>query len=190
MANWRDRITVAPLWAYFLMMCALCGPAFGVLWWLLTPEPDVSAALAGGVLFGLCFPAVVTFAAAKERRRLDEAAGTALRRRDRLELARAARVGEPPADPALDRPMLALLERRLAQTKSAARTNPWIFGALALFSLLRASDDGNPQAYAGTAVFLVFLIASPKILNRKAARLQRLEQHIRTRSEKTAQPKG
>jgi hypothetical protein len=158
--------------------------------WLQMPEADAWSALAGGVVFGVCFSAIITSSAARERRRLRETVGD-LRRQDLLALERAARVGEPPADPALDRPMLATLERRRTQLESAARTNPWLFGVLAVAGLLRAFAVGEPRVYAGTAVFLVFLIASLKILGMRRARLERLERQIRARAEgPVTQPEG
>ncbi|SEG93398.1 hypothetical protein SAMN04489712_13843 [Thermomonospora echinospora] len=190
MANWRDKITVAPPWAYFLLTCAFCGPSFGVLMWLLMPQADAWSALAGGVAFGVGFPAFITSSVVRERRRLRETAGD-LSRQDLLALARAVRVGEPPADPALDRPLLAMLERRRTQLESAARSNPWIFGALAAVGLLRAFTEGEPRVYAGTAVLLVLLIVSLKLLSMRRTRLERLEQQISAREERPAtQPEG
>ena len=167
-------MATAPLWALFLgstvyfAAVLLFAPGMGPRWFT------------GAILAGLAFGTWMTGFVAVTRRRDRRAAGPG-GIPDRVAVARALRTGQAPTDHVLDQPLLALIERRRRQHQGASMVNPWLFGGLALLSLVSAVAGRDPASLVYAAFFLALLMYVRRASVRSLARLAHLESVIRQR---------
>jgi hypothetical protein len=170
--SWRDRLRAAPLWVLFVYYAV----AFGALGLIL--PGGTADSVGGAVVGGLGFGAAMTAVTAVWRRRDTAAAG----RRggsERVLMERALRTGELPADPSLDPALMALITRRRSQLNWGRKAGPWVFGTLAVMSVLIALVHWPYVFYA--VVFIGFLVWGCRSSARSEQRLNSLEQALRAR---------
>jgi hypothetical protein len=161
-------------------MVALSSAGFGIATWL-TEAVSGLGALLSGAAFGVFFAGFMTGWLALQRRRDNAATGNAPSP-DRVELARAVRTGEPPADHALDPAVLRLVDRRRVQIRRAKRAFPWVFGTITLAGLVNAVSTHSVVQYAMVALLVAVAVSSWMSSGRGLARMDRLEAAIRERS--------
>jgi hypothetical protein len=149
--------------------------------WLGTPKMGGLGALGVGAFFGVFFGVCMTAWVAIVRRR-DGAVTGSLSRSDRVQLNRAARAGEPPADPALDQAALALIERRRGQVRWSSKAGPWIFGAMALIGVMETVSTHSVVSPCLTVADVGLIIVMRASTARQTTRLDLLERAIRERS--------
>ncbi|MDL4819824.1 hypothetical protein [Actinomadura opuntiae] len=176
MVNWRDRVQTTPIWAFFLIVAVL-----------LTVYLDALAVALGqsahGVLvlslFALALAAVSAGLAAVRRAWVSKRIGR-YPRSAWTEMACAFRTGRPPDDPALDEPLLALIERRKAQRRRLRRQRP---AALVLFILWCAASLYLKLLDWRPLLVLIVVIPSVQIplLRRRRAVDRLLAERIRGR---------
>ncbi|MBO2458632.1 hypothetical protein [Actinomadura violacea] len=176
MPNWRDRFAAAPLWVIALVSAAVVAAYFDAIA-LAGGEPARSlprfSLAAGGI--SLLFTAI----AAVNRWWVRRVAGRHPRDA-RVAMTAAFRTGRPPADPALDEPLLALIERRKADRARLRRWRPAVVGLLVVWcglGLYLELLDWRP--------LVVLLVLLPSVLvplqRRQRNRSRLLEKRIRAR---------
>jgi hypothetical protein len=182
--SWRDRSQTAPLWAWFLYF-TIFGPLFAGSFWLADPDVTALGALFLMIFGGLGFSGLMTAWLAAVRRRDHDVLGD-LTRSDRIEMARAARTGELPLDRALDRPMLALIERRRTQNRRSRVSLPFGGGAIALITAANALSTGSWWYWAHAAALTALVIAGTIQATRNVTKLDRLETAINIRIQESS----
>ncbi|RAY16861.1 hypothetical protein DPM19_01455 [Actinomadura craniellae] len=162
------------------MLFLLFGSFFGAFYFLLTPDADAGYALVAGVLGGLFF-ALVMGAFLRIARGRDRAVTGDLSRADAVEVARAGRTGELPAERDLDGPMLDLIKRRREQYRRSSVSGPLVLGAIALLHVGNALNTGVGWWWAGAALMVTLLVWTRVQAQRNLAKLDRLETAINSR---------
>ncbi|MFC9976311.1 hypothetical protein ACFVH6_36000 [Spirillospora sp. NPDC127200] len=180
MTDLRDRIATAPPWAYFLGAAVPSALGWVLLTALLQPDPAFGSLLALGAAFGVLFGGAMTVALVLMRRRERARIGH-LSREQLTDVTRALRTGEPAADPGLDEATLAQARHRRAQLRTAARRNPWLYGAFAALSVLNSVLNDSPGWYLLVALFLALIVLTFVTTPRALARLDILEAAIGAR---------
>lgn len=161
--------TALPLWAIALCCLVVTTGAFGAFLRLAAPEASTAVDLSGGLVAGLVV-AVLAAAGLADRR---------FRRRwsrtERIAMVRAQRSGEAPADPVLDRAVLAMIARRRPLLRWQARYGPWAIALLGVADLTSVISDRVGTGLPGF-VFFAAAIAYTRIAPpRSLRRLDRLE---------------
>jgi hypothetical protein len=168
--EWRIRLALAPLRAFFIVCLVVCATLF----WLAAGHDGRSIVV--GLVFGLCVAGVAIATVAVTRRREQArtgiGAGTGW-----SAVIRAMLTGDAPADTTLDEGLLKMVTRRRTQL----RRLPWIFSVGALVYLTFAIA----QPHADT-ILIAALWGALSIVNwiqrvRDAPRLTRLEETLRAR---------
>ncbi|MEW2359157.1 hypothetical protein [Spirillospora sp. NPDC029432] len=147
----------------------------------MTPGTSALGAVVAAILFGPAFAAMMTAWLALVRRRDRDATGD-LDRDDEARMVHAARTGRLPDDRALDDPMLALIDRRRRQNRSALILNPPLFSGLILISITTIRSSGNDWWWAFAAYCLAMIAVSTHQAIRNIRRLDRLRVAIIARS--------
>ena len=166
------RPATLPLWAVALCALAVTTAGFGAFLRVAAPEASTAVDLSGGGVVG-AFTAVLTVAGLADRR-----FRRMWSRTERIAMARAYRSGEPPADPVLERAVLAMTARKGRILRWQARYGPWSIALLGVADLASVISDrvgtGLPCFVFFAAAVAYTRIAPPRSLRR----LDRLETAI------------
>ncbi|QKG21833.1 hypothetical protein [Actinomadura verrucosospora] len=176
MPDWRDRFAAAPLWVIALVSAALVAAYFDAIA-LAGGEPARSLpkfSLAGGGIAVL-----VTAVAAVNRWWVHRVAGRHPRDA-RVSMAAAFRTGRPPTDPALDGPLLALIERRKADRARLRRWRPAVVVLLIVWCGLGLYVDLVDWRPPVVVLVLILAVLVP-LQRRQRNRYRLLEERIRAR---------
>jgi hypothetical protein len=109
-------------------------------------------------------------------RRRDRNTTGDLSRSAQTAMALAARTGEPPADRALDEPLLALIERRRTQHRRSLILTPLVMVGPLLYSLLEALDAGHWGWWGGAlfiSTMLIVALVQAQVALTKLVRVER-----------------
>jgi hypothetical protein len=163
------RPATLPLWAVALCCLAVTTAGVGAFLRLAVPGVSTAVDLSGGLALG-AFAAVLTAAGLADRR-----FRRMWSRTERIAMARACRSGEVPADPVLDRAVLAMTARKRRLLRWQARYGPWSIALLGVADLTSVISDragtGLPGFVCFAAAIAYTRIAPPRSLRR----LDRLE---------------
>ncbi|HZE30402.1 MAG TPA: hypothetical protein VE198_03070 [Actinoallomurus sp.] len=166
------RPAIMPLWAAALCCLVVTTAGFGAFLRLAAPEASTAVDLSGGLAAG-AFAAVLTAAGLADRR-----FRRMWTRTERIAMARAYRSGEAPADPVLDRAVLAMTARKRRLLRWQARYGPWTIALLGVADLTSVTSDRVGTGLPGF-VFFAAAIAYTRIAPpRSLRRLERLETAI------------
>ncbi|MDL4770714.1 hypothetical protein [Actinomadura xylanilytica] len=177
MANWQDRAhTAAPLPAGLITgagLTILLGAT------VLTIGGPLRTALLMTVAIGL-FTAVVVTTTRSWTEHRERAVAGAHHRAQRIAMAQALRTGQPPDNPALDAPLLALIEHHQQQRHRMRRWRPL---ALTLFIVwLGTVLYLGLFGWASLTPFLATLLTVVSISRRQRNRERHLEQRLHSRA--------
>jgi hypothetical protein len=161
-----------PLWAVSLCSLLVTTAGFGAFLRLAAPEANTAVDLSGGLVAGV-FAAVLTAVGLADRR-----FRRMWSRTERLAMARAYRSGEAPDDPVMDRPVLAMIDRRRRLLRWQATYGPWSIALVGVADLTSVISDRVGTGLPGF-VFFAAAIAYTRIAPpRSLRRLDRLETAI------------
>jgi hypothetical protein len=179
------RPATLPLWAVALCCLVVTTAGSCAFLRLALPEARTAVDLSGGLVAG-AFAAVLTVAGLADRRFRHGWSRT-----ERIAMARACRSGEDPADPVLDRAVLAMIARKRRLLRWQARYGPWSIALLGVADLTSVISDrvgtGLPGFVFFAAAIVYTRIAPPRSL-RRLARLETAIGERRSRRDRDGAP--